>query len=49
MEKDKIEAIKYQQESKSVIKIELLLDFTNYYKKFIKNFKRIEAQLISML
>ncbi len=49
MEENKIEAIKDWLESQSVKNIQVFLSFANFYRKFIKNFSRIAAPLISML
>ena len=49
MEEEKIEVIKKQPKPKSVRDILIFLGFANFYKRFIKNFNKIIAPLISML
>ena len=49
MEGKRIKAIREWPESKSVRDIQVFLDFTNFYRRFIRNFSRIAALLISML
>ncbi len=44
-----IEAVKTWSEPQSVKDIQVFLSFINFYKRFIQNFNRIAALLISML
>ncbi len=49
MEDKRIKAIRDWPEPQSVRDIQMFLGFTNFYKRFIKNFSRIAALLTSML
>ncbi len=49
MEEEKIKAVKNWPEPQSIRDIWVFLDFTNFYKRFIRNFSRIAAPLTSML
>ncbi len=49
MEDEKIKAIRNWPELQSVRDIQVFLGFTNFYRRFIRNFGRIVAPLTSML
>ena len=49
MEEERIEAVREWPKPKSVMDIEVFLDFTNFYRMFIRNFSKIAAALISIL
>ncbi len=49
MEEKKIEAIRDWPEPQSVRDIQVFLGFANFYRRFIRNFSRITAQLTLML
>ncbi len=49
MEEKRIEVVKDWPESQSVRDIQVFLGFANFYRRFIRNFSRIAAPLISML
>ncbi len=49
MKEERIEAVRDWPEPQSVRDIQVILDFANFYKRFIKNFSRIAAPLTTML
>ncbi len=49
IEEKKIEAVKAWLEPQSIRNIQVFLGFANFYRRFIRNFCRIVAWLISML
>ncbi len=49
MEEERIEAVRDWPEPQSVRDIQVFLSFANFYRRFIKNFSRIAAQLTSIL
>ncbi len=48
MEEEKIKAVRDRPEPQSVRDIQVFLSFANFYRRFIRNFSRIAAPLISM-
>ena len=49
IEDERIEAVRNWPKPKSVIDIEVFLDFANFYQRFIQGFNKIAGPLISML
>ncbi len=49
MEEERIEAVKAWAEPKSVRDIQVFLAFTNFYRRFIKDFSKIAATITSVL
>ncbi len=48
MEDERIEAVQDWPEPQSVRDIQVFLGFTNFYRRFIRNFSRIAALLTSI-